>query len=179
MKIKILSAIFLSLIFSACSTINPAQDGTLYYSSSTFTATLTSTGYGKNSNLLKDYSEGEFSNIFSENENFFKFKTNTTDSTGSSTNSVTIKIDFPQKKYVKSIKTLFQTNSATNPSFSVKTFILEESKNILSPFSQAEQDIDISSEINSIEISLTLNKYSSSQKNSYYLSIIKLIPIFE
>ena len=139
MKIKILSIIFLSLIFSACSTINPAQDGTLYYSSSTFTATLTSTGYGKNSNLLKDYSEGEFSNIFSENENFFKFKTNTTDSTGSSTNSVTIKIDFPQKKYVKSIKTLFQTNSATNPSFSVKTFILEESKNISSSFSQADK----------------------------------------
>ena len=164
--------------FSACSTINSAQDGTLYYNSNSFNATLTSTGYGKNSNLLKNYSEGEFQNIFSEDETFFKFKTNTTDSTGSSTNSVTIKIDFPQKKYVKSLKTFFQTNSVTNPSFSIKTFILDESKNITSSFSQNEQEIDISSEINAIEISLSLNKYTSSQKNSYYLSIIKLIPIF-
>ena len=179
MKIKILFIVFLSIFFSACSTINSAQDGTLYYTSNSFNATLTSTGYGKNSNLLKNYSEGEFQNIFSEDNTFFKFKTNTTDSTGSSTNSVTIKIDFPQKKYVKSLKTSFQTNSKANPSFSIKTFILEESKNITSSFSQNEQKIDISSEINSIEISLSLNKYTSSQKNSYYLSIIKLIPIFE
>lgn len=114
MKIKILFIVFLSIFFSACSTINSAQDGTLYYNSNSFNATLTSTGYGKNSNLLKNYSEGEFQNIFSEDNTFFKFKTNTTDSTGSSTNSVTIKIDFPQKKYVKSLKTFFQTNSVTN-----------------------------------------------------------------
>ena len=118
MKIKILFIFFLSIFFSACSTINSAQNGTLYYNSNSFNATLTSTGYGKNSNLLKNYSEGEFQNIFSEDDTFFKFKTNTTDSTGSSTNSVTIKIDFPQKKYVKSLKTSLPYNvSGLNATF--------------------------------------------------------------
>lgn len=175
--------IFLSflilILFSSCQTINPAEDQTQYYTAKDFSAVLTSTGYGKNSNLLPKYSEGTFSNIFQDDETFYKFKTNPTDSTGSSTNSFTITLNFPENTTVTSIKSYFQTNSSTTPSFSVKKTTSTESKSVTATFqNDSEFSIPIKDSVSQIEITISINKYVSSAESAYYLSILKLIPEF-
>lgn len=178
---KYIKLLLTAIIFSACSTINPAIDGTLYYTSENFSATLTSTGYGKNSNLLEKYSGGDFSSIFQNNENSFTFNTNTIDSTGSSTNSITITIEFPAITNVKNILTNINSN-IEKPSISVKKFKDETttSETVSLPSYQTDTDFNIIIEenIKKLEITFSLSKYNSQEPANSYISIYKLIPQF-
>lgn len=174
---KFLFLIFSSFIFFSCSDINPASNQTLHYSSEDFSATLTTTGYGKNSTLLPSYSKGNFSSVFQDNSSYFLAKTNTTDSTGSQSNSFTVTIQFPHPVIITSLQTEFDTNSESSPSFSVKKIAGETTTTVTTAWSSS-QTISINDAVEKLEVSITLNKYTNNIKNNYYLKLIKIIPQF-
>ena len=69
------------------------------YNISFYSGTKTSYGgYGSYGQLIRDYSSGDLASVVKDDENGFSIKSNGTDARGTTTNTVTFEISFPERE---------------------------------------------------------------------------------
>ena len=69
------------------------------YNISFYSGTKTSYGgYGAYGQLIRDYSSGDLASVVKNDDDFFSIRSNGTDSRGTTTNTITFEISFPERK---------------------------------------------------------------------------------